>query len=337
MIRAPVISTPKDTVSLIAAGDVMFGRQVQRQLQPFGYKRPFRWVAPLIRGHDIALCNLETPITRKRLRWMRGPLVFRARPVAAQILRRAGFNLMVTANNHARDQGLKGLRETLTHLKGANLPWVGTGRTQRRAWKPYLLKKNGISVGIIAATTIRNYKFRPLGAHFAYIPRHQLHRLAWVVKTLKRKVDIVIVSLHFGAEYKTQTTYRERKWVRTILRAGCDLFLGHHPHVLRGIQRLGRRVAFYSLGNFMFDLGWPATRESALARVIFEKRNGRAQIKSAELIPVLINSQDNTPRRVKGQQAKAILSKVVSYSRKWKGQRYLKIVGNRLRVDFSKP
>jgi poly-gamma-glutamate synthesis protein (capsule biosynthesis protein) len=124
-------------IRLLAGGDVMFGRLKGGRLRPFGYDDPFRFVKPLFSGHDLVMLNLETPITSAiHYRRKGSSLLFRAKPKAARIIKEAGFNLVVTANNHCHDQRDKGINETISHLKKQGLPWAGTGRTKQEAWKP---------------------------------------------------------------------------------------------------------------------------------------------------------------------------------------------------------
>lgn len=321
-------------VKLAAVGDVVFGRQKDRKLNSFGYNEPFALVKSLFAGHDIVMGNLETPITSRQIRWMRGIMVFRALPEAAGLLRQAGFTLMVTSNNHARDQDDAGLVETTAHLKAAGLEWVGTGATMRRAWQPYIFRKNGLSVGFIAVNTIRNYRKIMKGAYYAYLSARNVRKyLAYTVRAIRKHVDFMVVSLHYGDEYKHLPTKRERGWIKAIARAGCDLFLGHHPHVLRGVQVEGSMVAFYSLGNFMFDQGWIFTRETGMARIVLEKRNNKTRIRKAELVPLLIG-RDRRPRPVHGKTAGRILNKVLDYSRPLGSIQRLKVKGDRLFVDL---
>lgn len=328
--------TTSTRISLLATGDIIFGRKYGRNLTSFGYNEPFRHVSRLISDNDISMGNLETPITAGRYHWIDGSiLVFRALPKAADLLKKAGFNLIVTANNHSRDQKDKGLLETLTHLKRVSLRWVGTGRSLKEAWRPFIFEKNGLKVAVIAFTTVRNYTRRMYRGFFAYLkPSKVRYVLPWRIRALKRKVDLVVVSGHYGYEWKHETTHRERAWIRAMARAGCDLFLGHHPHVLRGIQRIGRMVAYYSLGNFMFDLGWEAVRESGMARVTFAKGARGAYLQRAEFIPVYIDD-DRRPRPASGEVGRRIMRKMLGYSKTISSETKLVVSADRLSVALE--
>ena len=323
-------------ISLIAGGDVMFGRLKEKRLQPFGYNKPFRFVKSLFSGHDIVTMNLETPITSKvHYRRRKSSLVFRAKPVAAKIIKNAGFNLVVTANNHCHDQKDIGINETISYLQKQGLPWAGTGRSKSEAWKPYIFEKHGVKVGVLALTRLNNYTFPRQNSYYAHLTRQRVRKdLPPKVRALSKKVDFTVVILHWGVEYKHMTIARERRLIRLIEKAGCDLFIGHHPHVLRGIQRYGNLVAFYSLGNFLFDGARGVRAEAGLARAVFEKKGSKARLAKAEFIPLVLNGPGRVPRPAKGWRARRINKKVRRYSRTFRKTTSFRSVGNRLQVDL---
>jgi poly-gamma-glutamate synthesis protein (capsule biosynthesis protein) len=321
-------------ISLVAGGDVMFGRLKGRKLRPFGYDDPFRLVKPLLSGNDLVMLNLETPITSGVHYYRRkSSLLFRAKPKAARIIKKAGFNLVVTANNHCHDQKDKGLEETIDYLKRQGLAWAGTGRTSKEAWKPYIFEKKGVTVGVLALTRLNNYNFPAQKSNYAHLIRQRVRKdLPPKVAKLAKKVDFTVVVLHWGVEYKHYVIARERRLIRLLEKAGCDLFIGHHPHVLRGIQKHGDMVAFYSLGNFLFDGARGRTAEAGLARAVFEKRGSTRRLAKAELIPLILNGPGRIPRPATGSVAKRINRKVARYSRAFRKTTKLRVRQDRLEV-----
>ena len=315
----------------------MFGRHVGRNLRPYGYKRPFRHVRGYLSRADLVVGNLETPITKKRYFWMhRSVLVFRAKPKAARILKRAGFNLMITANNHSRDQKDKGMMETMEHLKAAGLHWVGTGKSRKAAFAPYIYEKKGVKVGFLAYTLIRNYRRRQRRAFFAYVDKKKGFGGGFRrIKKLRKRVDFVVVSMHYGDEYRRTPTYRERRLMRRMVKAGADVILGHHPHVLRGIQRIGGALVFYSLGNFMFDMTWKGTDESAVTTVLLEKKGEVRRVVGAWLRPVRIQI-DGLPHRTGAAKGRTILKNIVSASRRFRRKTRLRIGKRALHVSMPR-
>jgi len=148
-------------IKISAVGDVMFGRyNSRRRYRPFGLNQPFSKVKHLWSGRDIVLFNLETPISAKRYRKPYRNLSFRAPPKVAKLLKDAGFTLAATANNHAWDQGDQGISDTIDHLKRAGLAHAGTGKTRAEAFRPWVFVKQGVRVGVISLTMLRNYPIR---------------------------------------------------------------------------------------------------------------------------------------------------------------------------------
>jgi poly-gamma-glutamate synthesis protein (capsule biosynthesis protein) len=162
--------------------------------------------------------------------------------------------VLSTANNHAYDQGGKGVKETLDRLKEAKLLAIGSGETKAAAEAPRVVEANGVKVGLLAFTDLFNLDLnrkaegpwvRPLDAGPA----------AAEVRALRAQSDAVVVSLHWGDEYSRQPTARHRRIAEDLVAAGADLVIGHHPHVLQPMELVeagGRKgVVAYSLGNFI--------------------------------------------------------------------------------------
>jgi len=248
---------------------------------------PFEKVAPLIRGHDIAFANLETPITAKPyVKPYRG-LTLRAMPRAARILADAGFTVISTANNHAFDQGDLGVRETFLRLAAAGLGITGTGRTPREAWEPYVYVKRGVRVAVLAVTILRNFPAKQRSGFWTYVhPRHVHADLPRRIAAMRHRYDFFVLSLHFGVEYYQTIGRFDRTLVDKLVRAGVDVLIGHHPHVLRPVIHTGKAVLFYSLGNLLFDYEMRGSGDTAIAELELVKRGPRTSLRNVRLIPV---------------------------------------------------
>jgi len=106
------------------------------------------------------------------------------------------------------------------------------------------------------------------------------------VKENISKVDVLIVSLHWGAEYQKEPNTHQRQLARQAVDAGAKIVLGHHPHVTQPVESYGSGLIFYSLGNFVFDQPWSTeTKKGQMTKIIFEGKD----IKSYELIPIYIH------------------------------------------------
>ena len=287
--RPPVTAKPREVeIKLAAVGDVMFGRYNRsRRYRPLRVKQPFAKVSHLFKGHDIVMCNLETPITARRYVKPYKSLLFRAEPGAAKVLRDAGFTLVVTANNHGHDQGDRGTAETIDHLAAAGLGISGTGKTRAAAWKPYVLIKRGVKVAVLSVTILRNFPVTEKVGFMAFIHRRNATReLPKRVRAIRSKYDFLVLNLHFGAEYK-EVVYRwDRRLMDRLQAAGVDVVFGHHPHVLRAVERRKGMAIYYSLGNFLFDFGRRKTALSGVAQVTLVKRGNRLRLRRMRFVPV---------------------------------------------------
>lgn len=332
---AAVDPPPEVRITFAAVGDLNFGTPrsvLQRQEQTLAQ------VQSLFSGRDMVYGNLETPVASRPLRNAAFPrdckrmacskaqaeyaywykITFWTSPSTLQMLRNAGFTVLGTANNHAMDQGGAGLLETLTHLQSAQLGHAGTGRTAEEAWKPYVYEKQGVKVALLSATTLLNLPDPVAGAAVAFVlPRHVLQELPRRVRELKKTADFVVVALHFGCEMEWRTAREEREWIRELAQAGCDLFIGAHPHVLRGISVHGSMPAFHSLGNFIFSINAGDRVETGVVHAEFVKDGRGRRVENVTFFPVRADggSVGLLPRRVSGRLARAILNNLLYYSR----------------------
>ncbi len=280
---------PRETViSLAAVGDVMFGRyNPNGHYRAFGRKQPFRKVKSLIQGHDIAMLNLETPICARPYKKPFRGLSFRADPSVTKLLRDAGFTLAVTANNHAFDQGDRGVRDTLQHLADAGIGVTGTGRTRKEAFTPYVYVKRGVKVAVLGVTVLRNYPVQQRVGFWTFIHRSKIHEeLPRRIAAMRSKYDFFVLSLHFGVEYYQTIGRFDRTLIEKVVKAGVDVLIGHHPHVLRPIVHTGKAVLFYSLGNFLFDYQMNGSERAGVAQLELVKRGTKREIRNVRFVPV---------------------------------------------------
>jgi poly-gamma-glutamate synthesis protein (capsule biosynthesis protein) len=223
-------------------GDVMLGRDVQPSAESFAY------LAPYFSSADLVAANLESPLTRAPAQ-TESPYVLCAPPEHARILADAGFDLLTLANNHNLDCGEQGLVETQSALEGSGLGYFGPGPA------PEYRQVNGLRLAFLA--------FDATGAF-------DLQSAGQAVRAAHETGAVVIVSIHWGAEYQSGASPYQKEIAARLAEAGAALIWGHGPHVLQPAEwiREGRAFALYSLGNALFDqYGLANTRQSALALV----------------------------------------------------------------------
>ena len=220
---------------LIFCGDTMLGA-TRLETSPFTNVREF------IQEADIAFCNLETTIAvgatppEKRH-------VIASREENIDFLADCGFDIVNLAHNHILDQGEKGSRRMLELLSSKAIHIIGL--RESRHSKPVVIERKGTRFGFLGYA---DYGFRD-----TFMPLREEIALEDVGE-LRKKVDCVVVSLHWGYEYVEYPSPRQQAFARKLVRAGAQMVIGHHPHVVQGVERYQGGLIAYSLGNFQFKV-----------------------------------------------------------------------------------
>lgn len=302
---APVSSLPSaqqqaaETVSIVAGGDVMLDRGVRAQIRRHGSRALFSGIAPLLRRADFAFANLECPLALASPKVPKIPRApsFKADPALAPALRSAGFDLLSLANNHALDCGSGGLGETLRALGEARLQAVGAGQNAAQALQQVVTRARGVRIAWVGACEFAPRWSTPDAAHDRGAERPSIAlaseaSLRAQVRAARARADVVVLSLHWGVEYQSTPSARQRQWARAALQAGADVVVGHHSHVLGPVEEVRlngrRRLVAYSLGNLVFDSPrWNRrANQSALLRIVVSPGG----LRSWKLVPLRIES-----------------------------------------------
>lgn len=239
-------------------GDVMIGRLVNEMLdrQPPNYI----WgdALPLIQDNDLNVINLEAALTHAT---KKVPKVFnfKAQPKYVQSLTVANIGVANLANNHILDFAEEGGLETLQTLTQAKIPYVGAGRNIQEASKPIILNIQGIRLGILGCTDNEpSWEASPqrLGTRFVEIedpdnPRHQT--LISDIISLRSKVDVLILSIHWGPNMRERPTKAFRTFAHKMIEAGVDILHGHSAHIFQGIEVYKQKLILYDTGDFVDD------------------------------------------------------------------------------------
>lgn len=254
------------SVEVLAVGDIMPARWVERRLRANGYGYPFAETAEILRGGQITFGNLESPLAEGE------PveafqMVFRGDPEFAPALRDAGFDIVSTANNHAGDQGEAGIASTLEALEGAGISVAGSGDGPRAA-TPAVIETPTGSVAFLAYADGRWFPDSYVaGESRQGVNLLEGEKIAADVRAARELADFVVVSMHAGTEYQPLPDSVQRGAAQAAAKAGASLVIGHHPHVLQPIETIGTTTVAWSLGNFVFDQDFsPETQESAIVR-----------------------------------------------------------------------
>lgn len=294
--------------SLIAVGDIMLGGRAQKVVAERGGSYPFDAVLPLLRRAPLILGNLEGPFARVAKLEKRNHS-YRVDPSLAFALRQAGINIVTLANNHLLDCGRAGVLETLEALDKAGVAAVGGGVDHRAAHQPAIRQAGQLRIGVLGYYWNRRCAATPqLPGSAMDLP----DALAEDIGALRRQVDRVVVTIHWGTPYRRRPSGEEQAKARLAVDCGADAVIGHHPHVAQPVEVYRGRPIIYSLGNFTFGSG-NSRAEGLLAGIRFEERQT-----VAELYPLYVKNRDPRvnyqPKVLRGRAARRVLRRIAKTS-----------------------
>lgn len=277
-------------ISIAVFGDVNLGRTVGQIILKGEIDHPFENVREYFSKQNIVFFNLESQLSDQNgeTEDPKSNIVFCGPPVAAASVRRANVSVVSTANNHAFDYGMKGLRETITLLRSEGVSVAGTSFDSSAMFPPSVIERNSIRVGIVAYTQFVNKMESWDGRESwqGYVSVFDSQRVQLEIEDVRKKTDFVIASYHGGKEYADLPDSKTREEMRSLIDAGADLVVGHHPHVPQGIEEYKGRLIFYSLGNFVFHQAPYWTQRGLGIEMQLEKQGGSARLSAVRLVPV---------------------------------------------------
>ena len=254
---ACVSGQEKQELSLLFVGDVMsHGPQINAArnttTDSYDYDAGFQFVKPIIEQHDISIANLEVTHAGKPYS---GYPQFSAPEELSAALMEAGFDVLLTCNNHSCDGGAKGVTRTLDVLDKLGIQHTGTFRNKAERDKnyPLILNQNGMKVAIL------NYTYSTNGISVAapliinYIDSAVIKKD--VEKAKKLGAEYLICTMHWGTEYQSLPNAYQKNWEKYCYDLGVDMVIGSHPHVIQPIQKKivnkEEKLTVYSMGNYV--------------------------------------------------------------------------------------
>lgn len=300
------------TVRVAAVGDMEFDREVRAYLDSAPAEQLMSSVSPELASADYAFGNLEGPLSNGGTPQAGKDVVFRGHPRGADALESAGIDAVSMANNHALDYGPEALKDTRRALDARGIAGSGAGMTPERAYRPatVVVKADGgkAKVSLVSFSYIIPDGFYPYEGKPGIAAVRRPQTVSRYVRAAKKAGDYVVASFHWGVEYQDYPIQEQRRLAKAAIDSGADLVLGHHPHVIQGIEVYRGRVIAYSLGDFVFDHYSRKTGEAFILRTVLGQRPPRVRI-----IPVYL-SMSGRPQIVHGAEARAILTRLASIS-----------------------
>jgi len=229
------IKIEESEISILLVGDIMLDRKVETLMKKNGNFYPFEKISQFLNQSEGVFGNLEGPISKNPAVFSDESLKFVFSFEVAPALASANFEVLSLANNHTFNMGSVGLEETKRLLEEADIDWVGAPWTCSE--KPVI--KNDLV-------------FLAFNKTFNGCRDEEIIR---IIKSIKESSPekFLIVSMHWGEEYKSRSSSAQQELAHKVIDAGADLIFGHHPHVVQEIEQYQGKLIFYSLGNFIFD------------------------------------------------------------------------------------
>lgn len=253
-----------NSVRLAAFGDIMLDRAVGEHFSDRPEDFEMADIRAAIADCDIVFANLENPVSHSGTpNPVQKPRVtFCAHPDTLTILQNLKVDVVSLGNNHLLDYGGEALAETIENLDAHGIRHAGAGRNYHEANRELLLETNGIPIAFLCHTLIYSASTYPAGRSSPGLADPNVNRIGARIKKLKEKGFLVIVSLHWGLEYRFYPIPFQRRIALQMIDAGAALILGHGPHYPQGFERYRDGLIFYSLGNFIFDEPYPFAKKA---------------------------------------------------------------------------
>lgn len=296
----PVEEDSLTYLSIAAVGDLMCHstqfKYVAQTGGRFDFTPCFEHVKPILSLADFCIGNLETTLAGTRLPYSGYPQFNSPDDYASGILN-AGFDMLVTANNHSNDTGEKGILRTLHVLDSIGMPHVGTYGSKAARDSVIVMEKNGIRFSVLAYTYSTNGIELPAGKEWLVNPIDSNLIQSDISAARSAGAEIVIVFYHFGNEYERRPSDYQKAYAGWAIEQGADIILGSHPHVVQPAGYFKAKNAAvdsgfiaWSMGNFISNQRDNFTDDGLIIQLTIEKNthSGKLRISNAGYTPTWV-------------------------------------------------
>lgn len=303
-----------EPIRLTAVGDINFHSIDGLVLKDPEF--PWKGISPIFKKASILVGNQESPLSNRGSVYTKKTWLLRADPRTAESLVKAGFDVLTLSNNHIMDYGPLALQDTIATLDNAKIARVGAGMNLNEARQaafvttPYGVKFAFLSYSLTYPEIFWANSSRPgtpYGSPDFFIPD---------IKKAKTLADHVVISFHWSDELQYYPSAYQKNYGKLCIDAGASVVLGHHPHVLQGIEVYKGGLIAYSLGNFVFGSYSKRVKDS----IILEIECNKESLILAKIYPinVLNHEVQFQPRLRQGADAQRVLNDMRTYSSQFK-------------------
>lgn len=262
----------------------------------FDFTGVFREVKPYLSKADLTIGNLETVIAGKSKSYSGYPY-FNAPEDFIYALKDAGFDILITANNHALDQGWDGVKKTIDVINANKIHRTGTFTSQEDQDSIRIFQINSIKIAILAYSENTNGVSIPKGKDFIINLIDEGKIKEDILRAREKNVDVVLVHLHYGPEYNREPSDYQKEIVQKIIELGADIIIGGHPHVIEPFDffktnkaKLDSGFIAYSMGNFISNQRWRYSDAGVILNIQISKNTytDSAYISDVTYIPTWV-------------------------------------------------
>ncbi|WP_214885921.1 MULTISPECIES: CapA family protein [unclassified Exiguobacterium] len=265
-VEEPIVEVPEEappiepeplvtTASLYAIGDVLLHDSVYNAARVddgYDFDSAFEQISPILSRADISIANQESMIGGSEIGLSSYP-AFNSPYEIGDALKRAGIDLVTTANNHTLDRGVRAIENSIGYWNEIGMPYTGSFLSAEDKANIRTLTANDISFSFLAYTYGTNGVVPKQPYHVNYIDLAQMQP---EIEKAEQSTDMTVVSLHFGTEYEPLPNEGQTELAQALADLGVDIIIGHHPHVLQPPAMLegvngNQTFVVYSLGNFL--------------------------------------------------------------------------------------
>lgn len=255
--KKEITTKQEDTnkLSMVMVGDCLIHRFVYTDAKnsdgSYSFSKMFTEVEPLIKNHDLAFYNQESNIGGKSLGLSAYPRFNSPEEIGDDMVD-LGFNLVSLANNHTMDKGEQGVINSVNYWKTKpGVYYTGQALSEEdRESNIKIEEKNGIKYAFFAYTTVTNGLLPPSGKEYL-TNIYSKEKAKADIDKVKDKVDLIIVSMHWGEEYTTNPNGNQKQIAKELSDMGVNLIIGNHAHSIQPVEMVDDTLVFYALGNFI--------------------------------------------------------------------------------------
>lgn len=245
-----------DDVRITFVGDIMLGGEyiTFANKNKIELLQPFKKIDPYFKNTDIFVFNLEGPLCTGGDPRGDVSAILSNHPKLVEFLNNRNICIAIMANNHMMDYGKNGLKNSLELLRQNGIFTVGAGLDEDEANRPLIFTCKGKNIAILGLTSDEPHigSVIAVGNKAGTGSYKNMEKSKATIRELRCMVDIIIVSMHWGYEYYLYPSLKQVNIAREIADAGANFIIGHHPHVIQGIEKHNDSLIMYSLGNFFF-------------------------------------------------------------------------------------